>query len=132
LAAALGLAALPASATGGLADAVKATNLWRGTPLDFASYQWQPTLTSDPWAARAGLQVVELNDTLYLMGGRTPLNPAVVPVPGASRIWSDVWKSRDLGASWEQVLLSDAPGHWPARAYFQALTHRGKMYVLGG
>ena len=101
-------------------------------PLDFSSYQWQPTLTSAPWAARAGLQVVELNDALYLMGGRTPLNPAIVPVPGASTLWSDVWKSRDLGSSWEKLLDTDAAGHWPARAYFQALTHRGQMFVLGG
>lgn len=126
------LAVAPAAADGGLPDAVSAPHRWHGTPLDFGSYQWEPTLTSAPWAARAGLQVVELKDTLYLMGGRTPLNPAIVPVPGASRIWSDVWKSRDLGASWESLLASDAPGHWPARAYFQALTHRGQMYVLGG
>jgi hypothetical protein len=101
-------------------------------PLDFSSYQWQPTLTAAPWAARAGLQVVELNDALYLMGGRTPLNPAIVPVPGASTLWSDVWKSRDLGSSWERVLETDGSEHWPARAYFQALTHRGQMFVMGG
>lgn len=101
-------------------------------PLDFSSYQWQPTLTTAPWAARAGLQVVELNDALYLMGGRTPLNPAIVPLPGASTLWSDVWKSRDLGSSWETVLETDGADHWPARAYFQALTHRGRMFVMGG
>jgi hypothetical protein len=126
------LAGTHAAADSGQPDAARAPHLWQGTPLDFASYQWQPTLTRAPWAARAGLQVVELDDTLYLMGGRTPLDPTIVPVPGASRIWSDVWKSRDLGASWENVLASDDPGHWPARAYFQALTHRGQMYVLGG
>jgi len=101
-------------------------------PLDFSSYQWQPTLTTAPWAARAGLQVVELNDSLYLMGGRTPLNPAIVPVPGASTLWSDVWKSRDLGSSRETVLETNGADHWPARAYFQALTHRGRMFVIGG
>ncbi len=80
------------------------------------------------WTERAGLQAVELRNRLYVMGGRTPLNPQVVPVPGASTIWSDVWRSGDKGVSWEKT----AEGQWPARAYFQAVTLRDRMYVIGG
>jgi hypothetical protein len=101
-------------------------------PLDFDTYDWQLVNPRAPWAARAGLQVVELRGALYLMGGRTPIDPALVPVPGASVLWSDVWKSSDLGSSWEEVLPGGGAGHWPARAYFQALEHRGALVVLGG
>jgi len=78
------------------------------------------------------LQVVELHNTFFLMGGRTPIDPAVLPVPGASVIWSDVWRSGDLGRSWQKLVETDTPGHWPARAYFQAVTRGNAMYVLGG
>lgn len=94
--------------------------------------QWTEVIPDAAWAARAGLQVVELHNTFFLMGGRTPIDPAVLPVPGASVIWSDVWRSRDLGRSWQKLVETDAPGHWPARAYFQAVTKGNAMYVLGG
>lgn len=94
--------------------------------------EWVEVNPAASWAPRAGLQVVELRNTFYLMGGRTPLDPAVIPVPGASVIWSDIWRSRDLGKSWELLVDQEGPDHWPARAYFQAVTKGGSMYVLGG
>ena len=99
---------------------------WRDRP------QWTEVNPDASWAPRAGLQVVELHNTFFLMGGRTPIDPAVLPVPGASVIWSDVWRSRDLGRSWQKLVETDTPGHWPARAYFQAVTRGNAMYVLGG
>ncbi len=30
------------------------------------------------------------------------------------------------------MLATETPGHWPARAYFQALTKGRYMYVIGG
>ena len=99
---------------------------------DVAGFEWS-LLTDDPgWAPRAGLQAVELKNEFFVLGGRTPLDPAIVPVPGASTMWSDVWKSRDLGSTWEMVRETDAADMWPARAYFQAVTMKGHMYVLGG
>lgn len=97
--------------------------------LGFPDWEW--TLVNDdaPWARRAGLQVVELRDRLYLMGGRTPLQS---PVPGASVIWDDVWASDDQGRSWRPLVGPGEGGHWPARAYFQAVTKGPFMYVLGG
>jgi hypothetical protein len=96
------------------------------------SLEWTEVNSDAAWSPRAGLQVVELRNTFFLMGGRTPINPAVLPVPGASVIWSDVWSSRDLGRSWQPLLPTGAPGHWPPRAYFQVVTKGDAMYVLGG
>ncbi len=94
--------------------------------------QWTEVNPDAEWAPRAGLQVVELHNTFFLMGGRTPIDPAVLPLPGASVIWGDVWRSRDLGRSWQNLVEQGTPGHWPARAYFQAVTKGSAMYVLGG
>lgn len=103
-----------------------------GGALDFGSYEWTLVNEEAEWAPRAGLQVVELRNRFYLMGGRTPRPPSVPPIPGDSDIWGDVWTSHDKGKSWEQILVTDDEQHWPARAYFQAVTKGGHMYVLGG
>lgn len=94
--------------------------------------QWNEINDNAPWAARAGLQVVNHQGSFILMGGRTPLDPAIAGFPGASQIWSDVWKSDDRGQSWYKLLETNDPGHWPARAYFQSVTKGNKIYVLGG
>ena len=36
------------------------------------------------------------------------------------------------GASWQRILDTNDEQHWPARAYFQAVTKGRYMYVLGG
>ena len=104
----------------------------RGGSSDFDSYGWDVINPASSWAPRAGLEVVHFNDGFYLMGGRTPIDTNVVPVFGASMIWGDVWKSENLGGSWSQILDTNTPGHWSARAYFEAVTKDGQMYVLGG
>ncbi|MGB5401449.1 MAG: hypothetical protein WBO71_14650, partial [Thermoanaerobaculia bacterium] len=92
---------------------------------DFESWEWDVIKPSDrfdgSWSPRAGLQVVKLRNTFYLMGGRTPNPPSFPPIPGDSIIWGDVWKSRNLGRTWGRILDTDSPGHWPARAYFQVV-----------
>ncbi|MDC0935119.1 hypothetical protein OAS39_02450 [Pirellulales bacterium] len=95
-------------------------------------YGWNEVNAAAEWNARAGLEAVELRDAFYLMGGRTPIDPNIVPVFGASTIWGDVWKSVDRGESWSQILATETPGHWAARAYFEAVTKTGQMFVLGG
>lgn len=117
---------LATAAPGAAQDAKK-----RRAP-DFGTYEWNLKNPSARWQPRAGLQVVKLGKRLYLMGGRTPLSPAEVPVPGASIIWGDVWASDDLGETWQPILFTDDESHWPARAYFQAVTRGRHMYVLGG
>ena len=84
---------------------------------------WSPITRSAEWEGRAGLQAIALGKDLFVMGGRGAFNPF------RTTIYQDVWRSGDRGESWERV--SD-PAEWPARAYFQALRHRGRIVVLGG
>jgi len=109
-----------------------------GGATDFGSYDWTVVKPNTPpgptsWAPRAGLQAVELRNSVFVMGGRTPLEPLFVPgLPFAiplSIIWQDVWRSDDRGTTWAQVTPS---ANWPARAYFQGVTKGGEMFVLGG
>ena len=99
---------------------------------DLSSYQWLEINADASWEARAGLQVVELKNDFYLMGGRTPRLPQFPPIPGDSVIYGDVWKSIDRGESWEKVLETDDQKHWPARAYFQAVRKDKYIYIVGG
>ena len=50
---------------------------------DFETWEWNVQNPAAQWAPRAGLQAVKMGKRLYVMGGRTPLDPEVVPVPGA-------------------------------------------------
>ena len=95
-------------------------------------WRWDEITPAAPWAGRAGLQAVELGTSFYLMGGRTPVGFAPGVPPGASQLWSDVWRSDDRGRTWQQVLASGGTDHWAPRAYFQAVRLAGAMYVLGG
>ena len=92
------------------------------------SLSWTQVYGGDPsgWTGRAGLQAVQLGPDLFIMGGRTPTPSPANPL--GSVLWNDVWKSRDLGRTWQKV--GDAP--WAARGYFQAVTKDGAMYVFGG
>ena len=99
-----------------------------GGATDIKTYTWtevRPTAPFDPtiWAPRAGLQALELRNELYVMGGRGPFSFETQTV-----LYGDVWKSADLGATWTRA-ASDA---WPARGYFGAVTHRGRIFVIGG
>ena len=113
------------------AIAVPAAAAVQGLPV-LDQWAWTEIQPDAAWNARAGLRVVELRNELYLLGGRTPIDPAISPAPGASQIWGDVWKSRDNGRSWTEILETDDASHWPARAYFQALAKDGQIYVIGG
>lgn len=93
---------------------------------------WYLVNDSASWSRRAGLQVVQLRNRLYLMGGRTARQPSIPPIPGDSDIWGDVWMSKNYGRSWEKIQDADSAGYWPARAYFRAVTMGNYMYVLGG
>jgi hypothetical protein len=83
---------------------------------------WTEVVKNAEWEGRAGLQAIDLGRELFVMGGRGAFNPF------GTTLFNDVWRSRDGGASWDQV--SDA--EWPARGYFQAVRHRGRIFVLGG
>ncbi len=121
---------------GGCALAAVVPALAGGGATNIGSYAWtnvRPTAPYDPamWAPRAGLQAVELRNDLYVMGGRGPFS-----FEDETVLYGDVWKSADLGATWTKVAQwqgdAGAPPMWEPRAYFGAVTHRGRMYVIGG
>lgn len=74
-----------------------------GGATDIGAYRWtnvRPTVPFDPtmWAPRAGLQALELRNDLYVMGGRGPFSFETETV-----LFGDVWKSTDVGATWQKV-----------------------------
>ena len=97
-------------------------------------WSWEEVNNNANWSPRAGLQVLHHQNQFFLFGGRTPLNPATlpIPIPGASIIWGDVWRSQNFGSSWDNILQTNDSSHWPARAYFQAVSKGDFMYIIGG
>ena len=110
------------------------------TAKDFNDFAWTevydgPVQAGTPgWSGRAGLQAVELRNRLYVMGGRTPdpFGPPGRDNPFNSTLWNDVWESSDLGTSWTKLAKPPTSPMWSERAYFQAVTKAGAMFVLGG
>jgi hypothetical protein len=100
-----------------------------------SSYSWtniRPTVPFDPamWQPRAGLRAVEGGNDLFVMGGRGPFS-----FDTGTPIYGDVWKSSDLGMSWSKVVESGTDNvetMWQPRAYFGAVRHRGRLFVVGG
>lgn len=74
---------------------------------------------------RAGMQVVHIDGTIYFMGGDHDNPVWQANWPGRR---NDVWKSDDLGETWE--MLGHAP--WSARTGHQAIAHNGKVSLIGG
>jgi len=102
---------------------------------NFKHWFWEEVNNEANWSPRAGLQVLNHQNKFFLLGGRTPLDPApYLPfiIPGVSTIWGDVWKSENYGKTWDNILQTNDDTHWPARAYFQAVSKGGFMYILGG
>jgi len=99
---------------------------------EFTRFEWTEENPAADWDPRAGLQAVEMDGSVFVLGGRTPVDPAEVPVFGASIIHGDVWRTDDLGLTWQQILATDTPGHWAPRAYFQSLMKDDLLYVIGG
>lgn len=107
----------------------------KGGP-SFVDYEWTEIVatdffTSERWEPRAGLQAVELHNHLFVIAGRTP--SPTQGNPFASIIHGDVWVSPDLGQTWVEMLEdAESEGLWKNRAYFEAVTHGGQIYILGG
>ena len=74
------------------------------------------------WEARIGSSLVEHAGILYVLAGKVESN--------ANRhvLRNDIWKSEN-GTDWTLVMPS-AP--WRPRAFQCALSHKGKIFVLGG
>ena len=82
---------------------------------------WTPEDNPAPaWDARIRLQAVSHNGRLYVLGGGTG--------SGGNTLKNDVWSWAE-GESWTEVTGAAA---WPARRAHQAVSHNGRLYVLGG
>ncbi len=97
---------------------------------DLNQAQWNNIQQQTEWPRRAGLQVLNHRGKFYLLGGRQPLLEQ--RFPNESILFGDVWMSDDKGSSWQHILNTDDQSHWPARAYFKAVSKGKYMYVIGG
>ena len=82
---------------------------------------WTPEANPAPaWDARIRFQAVSHNGRLYVLGGGTG--------SGGNTLENDVWSWAE-GESWTEVTGAAA---WPARRAHQAVSHNGRLYVMGG
>jgi N-acetylneuraminic acid mutarotase len=103
-------------------DRIFYPELWVSKDLG-ESWELRAELPED--MGRAGMQVVEVDGTIYFMGGDHDKPVFFGNWPGRR---NDVWKSDDLGVTWE--LLGNAP--WEPRTGQQCIAHKGKIICIGG
>jgi hypothetical protein len=100
-------------------------DVWRSTD----GVEWEQMTEAAPWEGRAGLRAVVFDEQLWIFGGSTNDDSAIVGPGGPQRIYfNDVWRSTD-GAEWELV-TDDAP--WEPRAGAVVVAKDDAMYLLGG
>ena len=75
------------------------------------------------WTPRLAAGLVTLNNKIYVLGGTENYY-----FGNADSLKNDVWASAD-GKTWNEITTA-AP--WKPRAYHQAVTLKGRMYILGG
>lgn len=84
---------------------------------------WTQVTARAGWSARCAGVVVAHRDRMWLLGGIENY------YFGDERsVKNDVWSSAD-GRDWK---LETSVAPWAARAYHQAVTHNGRIYVIGG
>ena len=81
---------------------------------------WSAVQPNADWRIRSDHQAVSHNGRLYVVGGYSE------GIPGVRN--RDVWSSAD-GIDWVQETPT---AEWQYRSNFQAVSHNGKIYVLGG
>ncbi len=90
---------------------------------------WEQMTERAPWTGRAGLMAAALGDHIYVFGGSTNDDTAIIGPSGPARIYyDDVWRSTD-GAEWE-LRTEDAP--WEPRAGGAAIVRDDVLYLFGG
>ena len=82
---------------------------------------WARIVHHAGWGARQHHEVVSHNGRMYLMGGFGNRNRIVTEYK------NDVWSSAD-GITWQR----EGTAGWATREKFQAVSHNGRIYVIGG
>ena len=82
---------------------------------------WGLVTSNASWPRRYEHQALSHNGRLYVLGGGYDKDNNFIPL-------NDVWSSAD-GQNWSQETAHAA---WTTRYSHQALSHNGRLYVLGG
>ena len=93
---------------------------------------WELEAADANWSDRYSHQALSHNGRLYVLGGYggddgSNCQSGAINNSGNRRL-NDVWSSAD-GKTWK---LETANANWSARNFHQALSHNGRLYVLGG
>ena len=107
---------------GGDSDGIYYNDVWSSVN----GREWTQETANADWAGREGHQAVSHNGRLYVLGGRGDYDGDIAERDYT--YYGDVWSSVD-GKSWVRVTLS---GSWAGRSGHQAVSHNGRLYVLGG
>ena len=83
---------------------------------------WSLETGTAGWSGREEHQALSHNGRIYVLGG------GVDVYESNAKLKNDVWSSED-GKTWTQ---ETAAAGWSSRALHQALSHNGRIYVLGG
>lgn len=92
-----------------------------GGPTGADGVSWSTASASAPWVDRKYFDVVNFNNTLFLIGGQT--------ANSSSFAQADVWSSKDGGVTWGQVTASAPFG---ARFGHRCVVFNGAIYLMGG
>ncbi len=84
---------------------------------------WDRVTPAAAWSQRLAAGIVEHDGRIWVLGGTENYY-----FGDANSLKNDVWSSAD-GRDWR---LETAQAPWSPRAYHQAVSHRGRIYVLGG
>ena len=101
---------------GGRTDGNDQNDVWSSVD----GITWSAVKLNANWRKRRGHQAVSHNGRLYVLGGIS-----------RSTWLRDVWSSADSGITWVQETKT-GEAEWPHRLDFQAVSHNGKIYILGG
>ena len=84
---------------------------------------WMQETATAGWSVRSSHQALSHNGRIYVLGGARGENER----GNVGEYKNDVWSSAD-GKVWSLETAAD----WSARSGHQALSHNGRIYVLGG
>ena len=111
-------------------DDAPRNDVW--SSVDGENWQQEKANNTDnsvDWTRRRSHQAMLHNGRIYVMGG-WGYNPTYNGV-GGQGVLNDVWSSTDV-ENWDEKKQDTNSSGWFFRNFFQAVSHDGQIYVLGG